>query len=112
MESDFFNLAVDSEMRLILIILIAIVATPALPNSIRVGKKESFQSIAQAIAAAKRGDTIWIEKGIYYEKNLVVNKPIQKGLQKTPLDAHIAIEYDHDVIEGHLKPGVAAAAKT
>jgi len=41
-------------MRLILIILIAIVATPALPNSIRVGKKESFQSIAQAIAAAKR----------------------------------------------------------
>jgi len=108
MESDFFNLAGDSEMRLILIILIAIVATPALPNSIRVGKKESFQSIAQAIAAAKRGDTIWIEKGIYYEKNLVVNKPIVlKGIGQPILEGEkkyeiITIKADHVTIDGFI----------
>jgi len=108
MESDFFNLAGDSEMRLILIILIAIVATPALPNSIRVGKKESFQSIAQAIAAAKRGDTIWIEKGIYYEKNLVINKPIVlKGIGQPILEGEkkyeiITIKADHVTIDGFI----------
>ena len=43
---------------------------------IRVGQSERFRSIRTAIHNATAGDTIYIEKGIYREKNLVINKAI------------------------------------
>ncbi len=43
---------------------------------IRVGQNEKFRSIRSAIDNSKTGDTIYIEKGLYQEKNIVVDKAI------------------------------------
>jgi nitrous oxidase accessory protein len=43
---------------------------------IRVGQNEKFRSIRPAIDYSNTGDTIYIEKGLYREKNIVINKAI------------------------------------
>ena len=40
----------------------------ALSNTLKVGKSEAYKTISQAVAAAKSGDSILVEKGIYFEK--------------------------------------------
>lgn len=45
-------------------------------SEIRVCPQCSVSSVKQAILAAKKGDVIIIQKGIYKERNIVVNKPI------------------------------------
>jgi nitrous oxidase accessory protein len=43
---------------------------------IRVGQCEKFRSIRAAIDNASTSDTIYIEKGLYREKNMVINKAL------------------------------------
>src|SRR4030095_8419835 len=108
MEGDGFNLAGNSEMRILPIILATMLVTPAFPKSLRVGKGEFFRSISQAIAAAKTGDTILVDEGIYYEKNLIINKSIVlKGIRQPILDGEkkyeiISINADHVTIDGFI----------
>jgi nitrous oxidase accessory protein len=45
-------------------------------RTIKVGIHQSFVSIQHAIDASKTGDTIWIESGLYREKNIIINKSI------------------------------------
>ncbi|MEP7257776.1 MAG: nitrous oxide reductase family maturation protein NosD [Flavitalea sp.] len=43
---------------------------------LKVGKGQPFESIQQALNATDNGDTVWVDAGIYHEKNIVVNKSI------------------------------------
>ena len=45
--------------------------------TLKVGKNQAYKTIASAISAAKNGDKILIEKGIYKEHNLDITKSIQ-----------------------------------
>ncbi|HSC38363.1 MAG TPA: nitrous oxide reductase family maturation protein NosD, partial [Chitinophagaceae bacterium] len=45
-------------------------------GTIRVGKHQPLASVQQAINAAGRGDTVWVEGGLYREKNIVIGKPL------------------------------------
>ena len=46
------------------------------PKTIVVGKKAYPHSIKSAIKMARNGDTILVSRAHYFEKNLIVNKPI------------------------------------
>lgn len=73
---------------------------------IKVGRQESCTTITAAIAKANNGDTVLVEPGIYFEKNLVVNKSIVlKGLNYPVIDAekkyeNISVRANNVVIEG------------
>jgi nitrous oxidase accessory protein len=45
-------------------------------KTIEVGKSYPFKKIQQAIDASKEGDTVRVEKGIYKEGNILINKSI------------------------------------
>ncbi len=60
-------------------------------NKIRVGAKQANTSIQMALLQAANGDTIYVEKGIYHETNLVINKSI------------ILMGIDHPVLDGENK---------
>jgi nitrous oxidase accessory protein len=45
-------------------------------RTIKVGKQQPYHSIHEAIAAAADGDTVWVESGVYKEKNILLNKSI------------------------------------
>ena len=40
------------------------------------GKQQQYHSIHEAITAAADGDTVWVESGVYTEKNILINKTI------------------------------------
>ncbi len=67
-------------------------------------------SIQQAVNKAAPGDTILVEKGIYYEKGLLINKRIYlKGIDRPVLDGEkkyeiISVKADGVIVEGlHLQ---------
>jgi nitrous oxidase accessory protein len=80
----------------------------AVAGLITVGKQQRYTSIAAAVEAAKNGDTILVEKAIYYEKNLVINKAlVLKGIDYPVLDAekkyeNISIKSSNVTIDGFL----------
>ena len=43
---------------------------------IEVGPNKSIKSIKRAIVLAKSGDTVLVQKGIYKEGNIIINKKI------------------------------------
>ncbi|MEO5593577.1 MAG: nitrous oxide reductase family maturation protein NosD [Chitinophagaceae bacterium] len=43
---------------------------------IKAGKHQPFAVIQQAINSAVAGDTVWVQAGLYHEKNITVNKSI------------------------------------
>lgn len=45
-------------------------------NVIKVGRSQPYKSIKKAIAAARSGDTILVEKGHYKEGNISIDKPL------------------------------------
>ena len=59
-----------------LLLILCMVCFYANATVIKVGKTEPYKTITEAIAAANSGDTIVVEKGIYREGNLVINKSI------------------------------------
>jgi hypothetical protein len=48
----------------------------ALANKIVVGKDKAISTLRQGIKTAKDGDTILLNKGIYKEGNIIINKAI------------------------------------
>ena len=77
-------------------------------DHIQVGKGKQYQNITTAIAAAKDGDTIFVNKGIYFEKNLVIGKQlVLKGIGRPVLDGEskyeiISIKADNVTVDGFL----------
>ena len=63
-------------MRNLLIILLLFVMSNALANKIIVGKDKAITTLRQGIKEAKDGDTILLNKGIYKEGNIIINKAI------------------------------------
>jgi len=80
--------------------------TPLFAGIIRVGPGHAFQTIASAIAAATINDTVLVEKGMYHEHNLTIQKSIVLiGVGFPVLDGEhqyeiIAVKADHVLISG------------
>jgi nitrous oxidase accessory protein len=76
--------------------------------TIHVGKQSGYQTITAAVAAAKDGDTITVEKAVYLEKNLVINKSlVVKGINHPILDGEkkfeiISIKADNVTVDGFI----------
>lgn len=94
--------------RFFYILLLVISSFPSVAKTIRVGKHQAYTSIHQAIRAAVNGDTVWVEYGIYYEKNLLIDKSIiLKGINHPVLDGErkyeiISIKSSHVTINGFI----------
>ena len=77
-------------------------------NTITVGKQKQYHSITDAIAAAKNGDTILVDKEVYHEKNLIISKQlVLKGINHPILDGEkkyeiISIKADNVTVDGFL----------
>ena len=75
---------------------------------IKVGKQQVYQTITAAVAAAKNGDTVLVDRGTYFEKNLVINKSIVlKGFDHPVLDAenkyeNISVKANNVTVDGFL----------
>jgi len=75
---------------------------------IKVGKQQAYQTITAAVAIAKNGDTVLVEKGIYFEKNLVISKSIVlRGIDHPVLDGeskfeNISVKANDVTIDGFL----------
>jgi len=72
----------------------------------KVGKNEEFKTIKQAIAAAKSGDTVVVQKGIYREGTIDIEKPLTLlGIERPVLDGNfkgeiITFRADNIVLKG------------
>ncbi|WP_439585931.1 NosD domain-containing protein, partial [Dyadobacter bucti] len=75
-------------------------------RTIRVGKTQSVKSIRQAIRMALSGDTILVNKGLYQEGNIIIDKPlVLKGIERPVLSGQkkyeiISVKSSHVTIEG------------
>lgn len=81
------------KMGLIAFCLAISMATRAQGKIIHVGKSKTFQTVQAGIAAASDGDTVLVEKGLYKEKPIVVEKSIYlKGIDLPILDGNNTTE--------------------
>lgn len=75
---------------------------------ITVGKQKQFTTITAAVAAARPGDTVLVDKGVYFEKNLVIDKAlVLKGIDHPVIDGekkyeNVSIKADNVTIDGFL----------
>jgi nitrous oxidase accessory protein len=60
----------------ILTVLIFLTPVSLIVGQTTVSTDGPLSSVKQAIEAAAPGDTIWVEKGVYRETDLVINKPL------------------------------------
>jgi nitrous oxidase accessory protein len=60
----------------ILTILFLFCASYTIANKIIVGKNQTIRSLREGIKTAKDGDTVFLNKGIYKEGNIIVDKSI------------------------------------
>jgi nitrous oxidase accessory protein len=92
--------------RIAFILLLLITGSASFAKTIKVGKSQSFHSVHQAIQAAVNGDTVLVEYGIYFEKNLLVNKSIVlRGINHPVLDGEkkyeiISVKASHVTVNG------------
>ncbi len=63
-------------MKNILLILFLFTLGSAFANTIEVGANKSITTLRQGIKAAKEGDTILLNKGVYREGNIIIAKAI------------------------------------
>ncbi len=62
-------------------------------GTIVVGSDQHFKSLGSAIRAAKPGDTILLNKGVYREGNLIISKPLTLiGMNSPVLDGELKSE--------------------
>ena len=86
-------------------ILLLLLPVFAFSKTLKVGKSEAYKTIKHAVAAANSGDSILVEKGIYYE-NIILKKPVSLiGINRPIIDAqkkgeNIVIEADHVTVKG------------
>ena len=75
-------------MKLILIIsFLTACSFQLLATNLQVGVNKAFKTIAAAVKLAKDGDTVYVDAGMYMEKNLVIDKRIVlKGMGYPVLD--------------------------
>jgi nitrous oxidase accessory protein len=77
-------------------------------NSIKAGRQQQYKTITAAVTAAKNGDTILVDNGVYHEKNLVINKQlVLKGIDHPVLDGEkkyeiISITADNVTVDGFV----------
>lgn len=75
-------------------------------NVLKVGKNDQYSTIKAAVAAAKSGDTIVVESGIYKEGNISIDKPLSLiGVGRPVLDGQMKYEIlsfraNHIVLKG------------
>lgn len=75
-------------------------------NTIKVGKNEQYKTIKTAVAASKSGDSILVEKGVYKEGNINIDKALTIiGKERPILDGEMKYEIlsfraDHIVLKG------------
>lgn len=75
-------------------------------NVLKVGKTDQYSTIKAAVAAAKSGDTIIVESGIYKEGNISIDKPLSLiGVGRPVLDGQMKYEIlsfraNHIVLKG------------
>ena len=63
-------------MRWLVTILFIFILDNAFGNTIVVGRDKTISTLRQGIKAAKNGDTVLLNKGIYKEGNIAINKSI------------------------------------
>jgi nitrous oxidase accessory protein len=63
-------------VRNILTILFLFILVNSFANTIIVGKDKQIHSLRQGIKAAKNGDTVFLNKGVYKEGNIIIDKAI------------------------------------
>lgn len=75
-------------------------------NVLKVGKTEQYSTIKAAVSAAKSGDSIFVESGIYKEGNISIDKPLSLiGVDRPVLDGEMKYEIlsfraNHIVLKG------------
>ena len=90
----------------ILLALVFMFFQTSFAKEIKVCKKCKYNTIVSAVAAAEDGDVIFIEKGIYKEGNIVINKSISlKGIDYPILDGEnkteiLTIKANNITVEG------------
>lgn len=89
-------------------ITMMLVSTCIYAKTIIVGVNKDFNNITSAMNAARPFDTIKVLKGLYFEKNLIISKPIVLlGINKPILDGErkfevISVKSDHVIISGFI----------
>jgi nitrous oxidase accessory protein len=79
----------------IFLILFSINGSFAYGKTIPVGISKSIQSIKAAVAIAQNGDTVLVDKGIYKEGQIVIQRSIVlKGIDQPVIDG----EFKHEII--------------
>ncbi len=77
-------------------------------NTLHVGKQKTFTTITAALFVASDGDSILVDRGTYFEKNLVINKKIiLKGINHPILDGQkkyeiISVKANGVIIDGFI----------
>ena len=60
---------------------------------LKVGEKEQYKTIKQAIAAAQSGDTIFVQKGHYIEGTIDIEKSITLiGINRPIIDGNMNVK--------------------
>jgi len=81
---------------------------PVFAGIIKVGGQQQYKTITAAMTVAKNGDTVLVDKGTYFEKNLIINKQVVlKGIDHPVLDAekkyeNISIRANNVTVDGFL----------
>jgi len=78
-------------MKLFQILIVLLFAQPLFARTITVGQNSAVRTLRQGIAQARNGDTVLLQKGVYKEGNIIINKSI-----------HL-IGVDHPVLDGEDK---------
>ncbi len=80
-------------MRCCLTILLNFILANAIAGTIVVGSNQPFKTLGAAIRAAKSGDTILLNKGVYREGNLIISKSLYLiGINSPVLDGELKNE--------------------
>lgn len=104
---EIFNRVISTKIFVLNYKILFLLFLPTLmfSNILKVGKNEPYKTINKAVAAANSGDSILVEKGIYFE-NIVLEKPITLiGINRPVIDAknkgeNIIISADRVTVKG------------
>jgi nitrous oxidase accessory protein len=105
-------------MKCLTVILFSFCALHLAARILMVGKKCGYSTITAAVNASNAGDTILVERAVYFEKNLVITKPlVLRGIDYPVLDAekkfeNISIKCSGVTIDGFLLQNTGTSSIT